>query len=294
MRQMLVLAGFGLTAWLSACEGQRFQSCDEAGSVCGLASNAAASSAPAEPGGSPSAAPPAIPDPVVTPSQSAGSANPVPPTPSQGEASTEGLSPAPSALDAGTNEGSSATRSMASDGTSGEVTETEASSEANPPSEPAPVQWGESLLTNGDFSNRGNSWDVSRSGGAVLVNADYSDEALCVSSRTSAHVAAGWPANAERSLDLPPGHYRFSYRARGEGITVRAKVGHAYEPYNAVFEADWSGPDADWHDVVHEFTFDGDDAVGLVFNADLDNETLCIDDVELRQELPPVVDAAVP
>lgn len=157
-------------------------------------------------------------------------------------------------------------------------TDVESSSEA-----PLPPTYGPSLIVNGDFDDRGTLWSLDRPN--LLTTVDYSSDRVCITGRMRTHVVLGWPSEPSDSLDLPAGRYRFSFRARGSGVRLWAKVGYAYEPYYTLFEAEWYGEESGWHDVVHEFTLDGSDAVGVAFSIDLDNNVVCLDDVELRAEV---------
>jgi len=171
------------------------------------------------------------------------------------------------------------------------TSEPENTSESEPPSEAevttpgtAPVYtYGHSLVENGDFSAGDDYWNVERVSGTF--SEDFSDDELCVTARGSARVIIGWPKDAEDSLTLPAGRYQFSFRARGRGAHLWAKVGHAYEPYDVLFEREWTAEESGWHDIVYEFDLAGDDAVGVAFNVDLrlGADRICLDDVALRR-----------
>lgn len=150
--------------------------------------------------------------------------------------------------------------------------------------DPSELVYGDSLIMNGDFASGEEFWTFERVSGAGFVP-EFDAETLCVSGRGGVEVLVGWPANPSDSLDLPPGRYRFAFRVRGKGVHLSAKVGHAYEPYETLFEADWTGEEVGWHDVVHEFEFAGDDAAGLAFTIQLapNGNTMCFDEVTLRR-----------
>ncbi len=57
------------------------------------------------------------------------------------------------------------------------------------------------------------------------------------------------------------------------------KVGHAYEPYDALHEVTWSSSSEDWDQHVSAFMTRGDDATGLAFFVHLTGGSLCLDDV---------------
>lgn len=297
MRTAWVSLALGLLAWLPACRGDAFQSCEDTPEGC-----AATSETP------PDAVAPGSP---VTPTGDAGT-TPVAPTPNETDAtgpsdivSPPAVSPTPSADadvtpnlpdDGGTPLAPTASVSpnpSPSDVPTGDANAptTEAVVTSAPP-EPEPTYtFGDSLITNGDFSDGNQDWDLERTSGGNFMP-EFAEDQLCLTSRMNTHVVVGWPANADDSLELPAGHYRFSYRVRGQGVRLWAKVGHAYEPYEILFEKEWNGTEAGWHEVVHEFTFDGDDAAGVAFNIDLANNTVCLDDVSLQLAIEPS-DAAV-
>lgn len=300
MRTAWVPLALGLLAWLPACRGDAFHSCEDTAGSCASTSET-----------TPDAVVPSVP---VTPSGDAGS-SPVAPTPAESNAtgtddvlSPPAASPTPATdadvtpvvSDGGSSEPAPTASVSPNPAPSGtltgeENTPTSESVATSAPPEPAPVYvFGDSLLTNGDFSDGNQDWDLERTSGGAFMS-EFDDEQLCLTSRMGAHVVVGWPANASDSLDLPAGHYRFSYRVRGQGVRLWAKVGHAYEPYEILFEEEWNGTEPGWQKVVHEFTFDGDDAAGVAFNIDLTNNTVCLDDVALQLAIDPdagVADAA--
>lgn len=160
------------------------------------------------------------------------------------------------------------------------------SSELATTATPTPI-FGDSLITNGDFSRGNEHWTVDRPSGPGIVSPDYSDERLCVNARTQAQFLVGWPEDPSDALSLDAGSYRLSFRVRGPGAHLHVKVGHAYEPYNTWFESEWTGGESGWQEVSHDFTFTGDDAVGLAFTLELDGSSICLDDVSLQPLLTP-------
>lgn len=162
--------------------------------------------------------------------------------------------------------------------------------DANATSEPAtssdetttnePVATGQSVIVNGDFSEGMTSWKLEQTSGRAQLTTD-DDGALCVESFGNVEFTIGWPADASESAYLPSGAYQFSFRARGLQTEMEVKVGHAYEPYNALHEVDWSAEGDQWDEHLSTFMTGGDDAAGLAFFVRLTNGTLCIDDVSL-------------
>jgi hypothetical protein len=291
MRVPVAQLAFGLLAWLPACRNQAFESCSRETNAGCVEQTTDGSIAPtANDAGNETA--PATPLPSVTPSTSQV------PTPSGSTAAS------PNAADAGPDE----TRVVPSerDGDDGETTTTLPTkpspapansdpskpagattdiSETSAPGLPDPeYTYGHSLITNGDFADGSEFWSIERISGGGLTP-ELEDGTLCVTSRSGTHVVVGWPAKEADSLALPPGRYQFSFRARGRGVHLWAKVGHAYEPYDILFEREWTAEEVGWHDIVHEFDFEGDDAAGVAFNIDLTPtaDTLCFDEVALRR-----------
>lgn len=296
MRTAWVPLALGLLAWLPACRGDAFQSCEEAADGCAATTET-----------TPDAVVPGAP---VTPSDDGG-LSPVAPTPGESNtnATTDVVSPPPvtpapakdaevspvASDDAGAQPAPTTSVSPNSGPRTAEFTDesapTSGAVETSAPPSPAPVYvFGDSLITNGDFSDGNRDWDLERTSGGAFMS-EFGADQLCLTARMPAHLVVGWPANANDSLELPAGHYRFSYRVRGEGVRLWAKVGHAYEPYEILFEKEWNGTEPGWEQVAHEFTFDGDDAAGVAFNIDLANNTVCLDDVSLQLAVAP--DAAV-
>lgn len=275
-------AGFvvlGLLAWLPACRSPAFESCrDESETGCAASASTGGMTPPPEassgdtdlPRPTPPTTPPKPPASSSSPDIAASSAPNVPPA---GE------------LDAGvdapsTHEPSSADASEPED--TSEAAATSGADVASRPDTPPMYTYGQSLIENGDFSAGDDHWNIERVNGAF--SDDFSDDELCVRALSNTSVIIGWPKDAKDSLTLPAGRYQFSFRARGRGAHVWAKVGHAYEPYTVLFEREWAAEKSGWHDLVYEFDFAGDDAVGVAFNVDLKlgADRICLDDVALR------------
>lgn len=277
MRLWVLAASIGWLATLSACRSEPFRSCEETSVTCGESRE--------------------------TPTSE----------PSTGEASNETTSieptdgqvaPVPSNTQDSDSSNSSATNADASSageissGAPAKPTPSQPTPPGRPPPPPAhssssdaasssepptPPTYGPSLITNGTFDDRGSHWSVDRPG--LLASVDYSSDRVCITGGIRTHVLLGWPSEPSDSLDLAAGRYQFSFRVRGSGVRLGAKVGYAYEPYDTLFEAEWYGEEAGWHDVVHEFTLAQSDAVGLAFSINLDNNIVCLDDIELRAEV---------
>lgn len=291
MRSAWVPLALGLLAWLPACGGDAFQSCEDTADGCTATSetppDAVVPGSPVTPtgdgGASPVTAPnvtdSADPNDVVSPPSA-------PPTPALDADATPAI-PDDGGAELSPTVSVSPNPAPSGSATSDESSPTSESVVTSAPPEPEPTYvFGDSLITNGDFGDGNQDWDLERTSGGNFMP-EFAEDQLCLTSRMSTHVVVGWPANADDSLELPAGHYRFAYRVRGQGVRLWAKVGHAYEPYEILFEKEWNGTEAGWHDVVHEFTFDGDDAAGVAFNIDLANNTVCLDDVSLQLAVDP-------
>jgi hypothetical protein len=278
MRPWVLAASIGWLATLSACRGEPFRSCEEANGTCGEGretptsepSTAEATGETATSGEPPNGS--ALPVPSNAPdSDSSQTGATSVDAPSAGETSSDGpAKPSPP-------QPTPPERPPAPPGPS---VSTDPDRSVEPPSPPV---YGPSLITNGSFDDRGAHWSVD--GPGLIANVDYSSDRVCVTGALRSYVILGWPSEPSDSLDLPAGRYRFSFRARGRSGWLWAKVGYAYEPYDTLFEAEWRGEDSEWHDVVHEFTLAGSDAVGLAFGINFEGNTICLDDIELRAEV---------
>lgn len=142
------------------------------------------------------------------------------------------------------------------------------------------VVMGESLITNGDFASGMTFWTLEQTAGRGQLQRDDED-ALCIQSMGNVEFTVGWPDDAAESAYLPQGEYQLSFRAQGVDAEMDVKVGHAYEPYNALHEVTWSSTDEEWTQHVSSFTTRGDDATGIAFFVRLSGGRVCIDDVLL-------------
>jgi hypothetical protein len=97
------------------------------------------------------------------------------------------------------------------------------------------------LITNGDFCDGSNHWNVTYSGTRA---ADYTTSTatggFCLQNTTDIYYALtlGWPTSTESGVTLEPGSsYTFSYSAGGASIVIVAKVGLTVSPWTAAFSA---------------------------------------------------------
>ncbi len=286
MRHWVLVVGMsGLTS-LSACRGEPFRSCPDSSPGCAehsetvdaangddtVPSSVTLSNAPiSAPGNGQSA----VHVEAGTPPAPGDDSSPL--TPAEGPSSPlsdAAVSPAPASAEP------SSPQDVSSASTS-------AASSAAATTAQSDYMFGESLITNGDFSDGNTHWDVERSDGFGNLSVDTEDQTLCLSARGQVNAILGWPDEPSRSLVLPGGRYRFSFRVRGSGVRLWAKVGHAHEPYTVLFEAEWYSEQTGWHEVAHEFTFDGDDAAGIAFTIELNNgSNVCFDAVALQPAVP--------
>lgn len=148
------------------------------------------------------------------------------------------------------------------------------------------VPVGVNLITNGNFSDGPAFWTIEQEGSIGLVQLDTSGGNLCFRGFYSANLVVGWPREAVDSLQLPAGTYTLAFRVQSERSRLWAKVGHAYEPYQTFFEVEWNGEARGWSQQRYDFVLDGDDAVGVAFIIQLEDEfggdSLCLDDVSLE------------
>jgi hypothetical protein len=288
MRASVAHLAFGLLAWLPACRNQAFESCNaEVDATCveATADVTATASIAGDAGDDTTrsgASAPSAPPNAVSASGS----------PAPGNSEVGDVGPTEPVIvsrerDGGSDATTGPTPKPPAPATSDDSAPSSVTANLDSgPSSPSGsgYTFGESLITNGDFADGNDFWSVERISGAGFMP-EFADEELCVTGRGNARVVVGWPASASDSVSLPPGRYKFSYRIRGRGVHLWAKVGHAYEPYDILFEREWTGDEVGWHEVVHEFDFDGDDAVGVAFNIDLSSnaDTLCFDEVALRR-----------
>lgn len=280
---------FGLLAWLPACRNQTFESCAQEGPngcVQGSTEAVTATHVDDTSVGVPQAS---------ANGSSTDSAPAAPTTDANGDAPEAGVSLVPAPPDDGGGGGVTPPGPVPTE--PAQATASEATAEVPSTAEPeqtsaavsseAMYTFGDSLVSNGDFAEGNDFWSIERVSGGV-VSSDFDDETLCVSSRGNTQAIIGWPKDPSDGMVLSPGRYQFSFRVRGRGAHVWAKVGHAHEPFDVHFESEWSGDEAGWHDVIHEFEFEGDDAAGLAFHVDLtfSADTVCLDDVALRAAVP--------
>lgn len=303
MRPSLAPVLVGLLAWLPACRNQAFESCTgQSAATCGgepAAPSPAANSKSSEVSEQPVATV-SVPNPPREPGVAPSSGAPSP-TPSHtglpGAAEDDGgaafengatFDPAQAdtaQIDSAQIDSAQIDTAQIDSASPSPITGQPAatSDEAGPSTAPA-FAYGDSMIANGDFAEGSRYWSVERvSGGGVMP--DFSDEALCVTARGDARVVVGWPKDERDSLTLPSGRYQFSFKARGRGVHVWAKVGHAYEPYTVLFEREWTAEQAGWHDVVYEFEHGGAEGVGVAFNIDFNSggDRLCLEEVALRR-----------
>lgn len=293
MRVSVAHLAFGLLAWLPACRNQAFESCNEQAPVSCLGDASegavAASATTADDANANQGSPPAAPSSVATPTNS--------PSSTPAGLASQHASPDDTGLaSTGRDAGGAATHDDPIPVTPppvGSIDPQSASASAvSEPGDPsmgatAPVStYGDSLITNGDFSDGKDFWSLERISGGGFTS-EFTNDTLCVSGRGSTRVIVGWPERAEDSVALPQGRYQFSFRVRGRGVHLWAKVGHAYEPYDILFEREWTSEQVGWHEAMYEFDLDGDDAAGVAFNIDLDlgADSLCLDDVALRRAI---------
>ncbi len=285
MRHWVLVVGMsGLTS-ISACRGEPFRSCPDSEPGCTEysetvdAANADATATSVTPSNA-SMSPPHNSQSAVHVEAGAPSAQDDDSAPL-----TPAAAPRPPLLDAAASPAPDSAEPSSSLGLNSASIDAVSSAPAT--SEQSSYTFGESLITNGDFSDGSTHWDVERSDGFGNLSVDTEDQTLCLSARGQVHAILGWPDEPSRSLALAGGRYRFSFRVRGSGVRLWAKVGHAYEPYTVLFEAEWYGEQTGWHDVSHEFTFDGDDAAGIAFTIELDNgNNVCFDGVALQPAIP--------
>lgn len=298
MRLRAFVASVAFAAAPSACQEQRFTNCSA--TTCGAVDDSSGgdvsgrdvsggdsaagensvreTSAVTESTTGPVVAAPSREDPPRASSESPPTGD-TEPTPSDSEGSDERTAPF--------NDGGLSSHSPPQPTTADEAStlDSAAVSSALTTTAETPLLFEDSLITNGDFSKGNAHWTVDRPNGPGIVSPDYSDERLCVSARTQAQFLVGWPEDPSQSLSLEAGSYRLSFRVRGQGGHLHAKVGHAYEPYNTWFESEWHGDESGWQNVSHDFTFNGDSAVGLAFTLELDDNSICLDDVSLQRQL---------
>ncbi len=98
------------------------------------------------------------------------------------------------------------------------------------------------LVTNGDFCDGSNHWNVTYSG---TIATDYSTStdsgSFCIQNNTDVYAALtlGWPLSTESGVVLESGSsYTFSYSAGGTALTLVAKVGLTVSPWTAAFSSD--------------------------------------------------------
>ncbi len=97
------------------------------------------------------------------------------------------------------------------------------------------------LVTNGDFCDGSNHWNVTYSGTST---ADYSTStaggSFCIQNNTNIYAALtlGWPTSTESGVTLESGSsYTFAYSAGGASLVVVAKVGLTVSPWTAAFSS---------------------------------------------------------
>lgn len=179
--------------------------------------------------------------------------------------------------------GQSGTGPGATDGaaTTDGASTTDSAATTDEGSSAASLPVGVNLLTNGDFSDGREEWTVESGNYAGFGQVDSSDGMICVRGFGASQVVVGWPRDARDALVLPGGRYTFAFRVQGDGGRLWAKVGHAYEPYQTLFEVEWTGDNDAWSAQEHAVTLDSDDAVGVAFTIQANGETVCLDDASL-------------
>jgi len=95
------------------------------------------------------------------------------------------------------------------------------------------------LITNGDFCDGSNHWNVTYSGSyASDYSTNISAGTFCVQSNTTIYAALtlGWPTSTETGVALESGSsYTFSYSAGGASLMIVAKVGLTVSPWTAAY-----------------------------------------------------------
>ena len=147
---------------------------------------------------------------------------------------------------------------------------------------------GVNLVTNGDFANQASSWRITDSTTAETNAFTIVAGALCVSGSSGSSFSIGWPADASDAISVETGAaYTFSFRMRGDFVSLEAKVGGVYDPWPTVFSEGSLSTVSAWTTISRTFTPDSDEAAaGLVFNVYFDAGAgqLCVDDVSLLKD----------